>query len=234
MAAIYLIGTFLPYLTCIVFLLGIARRIDKWNKAKSVKMTLFPAPDTPREKWARILKEILVFRGLYEGNKPLWVGAWGFHVALALILLGHAQAVTDFPLLWRTLGVGDIEVDSISAFMGGTVGLLLIVVGGYLLLRRLSVVRVREISDVQDFLGLFLVLSVIISGDILRFGTRFDLKQSREYLSALLTLRAAPVPSHPLFLIHFFLGQILIMYIPFSKFLHIPGIFYSKSLLYQK
>jgi len=37
-------------------------------------MTLFPALDTPREKWAQILKEILVFRGLYEGNRPLWVG----------------------------------------------------------------------------------------------------------------------------------------------------------------
>jgi nitrate reductase gamma subunit len=73
-----------------------------------------------------------------------------------------------------------------------------------------------------------------VTGDILRFGTHFDLNQTREYFAGLVTFQSVAVPSNPYFLLHFFLGQVLIMWIPFSKFLHIPGVFYSKSLLYQR
>jgi nitrate reductase gamma subunit len=228
------IGIFLPYFTVVVFLLGIVYRIRKWNKAPAGKMTLFPAPATASEKWRQILKEVLIFRQLFDDNKPLWAGTWVFHAALALILIGHSRVVTDFPVLWRMLGMGNAEVDTMSNVIGGAAGLIILAMGIYLLFRRFSLPRVREISDMEDYVSLFLILAIIITGDILRFGTHFDLNQTREYFAGLVTFQVVTVPSNPYFLLHFFLGQILIMWIPFSKFLHIPGVFYCKSLIYQQ
>ncbi len=234
MISVNFIGIVLPYLTLIVFITGIAFRINKWNKAKAAKMTLFPASVTPGDKWKRIIKEVLIFEGLFQGNKPLWVGTWVFHAALALIILGHFRVFTDFPLIWNALGMDKGDVDTMSVVIGGGAGVIILGMGFYLLFRRFAVQRVREISDAEDYFAIFLILAIIITGDIMRFGSHFDLKESRDYFAALFTFEAARVPSNSYFLLHFLLGQLLIMYIPFSKFMHIPGIFYSKSLIYQE
>ena len=228
------VGDIMPYITLIVFLSGITYKILKWSKAAQGKMTLYPPPSTPGEKWRKITKEILIFQNLFEGNKPLWVGTWVFHASLALILIGHLRVVTDFPLLWQTLGMGKEDVDMLSHFLGGLAGLVILIMGIYLLLRRVTVQRVKEISDGEDFFILVLILGIIITGDVMRFVTHFDLTQSREYFAALFTFSRASVPNDPAFLLHFFLGQLLIIYIPFSKFLHIPGVFFSKSIIYQE
>jgi len=234
MSVAHFIGVFLPYLTVVVFLVGIVYRIRKWNKAAVGKMTLFPAPATASEKWKQILKEVLVFRQLFAGNTSLWAGTWVFHAALILILIGHSRVVTDFPWLWTALGMSNANVDSMSNIVVGAAGVVILAMGIYLLFRRLTMQRVREISDTDDYVSLCLILAIIITGDILRFGTHFDLNQTREYFAGLVTFQAVTVPSNPYFLLHFFLGQVLIMWIPFSKFLHIPGVFYSKSLIYQQ
>jgi nitrate reductase gamma subunit len=228
------VGEVLPYITLIVFLSGITHKILKWTKAAQGKMTLYPAASTPGEKWKRIVKEILIFENLFKGNKPLWAGTWVFHISLVLILIGHVRVVTDFPLLWQVLGMGKKDVDTLSTTLGGAAGLVILIMGIYLLFRRWAVQRVREISDKDDYFTLALILGIIITGDIMRFVTHFDLAQSREYFVALFTFKSVAVPGDPAFLLHFFLGQLLIIYIPFSKFLHIPGTFYSKSIIYQE
>jgi nitrate reductase gamma subunit len=121
-----------------------------------------------------------------------------------------------------------------SAIFGGGAGIIILVMGIYLLFRRLTITRVREMSDGEDYFTLLLILAIIITGDIMRFVTHFDLAQSRQYFAALFTFSRVTVPSDPAFLLHSFLGQVLIIYIPFSKFLHIPGVFYSKSIIYQE
>jgi len=234
MSVAHFIGVFLPYLTVVVFLVGIVYRIRKWNKAAVGKMTLFPAPATASEMWKQILKEVLVFRQLFDGNKSLWAGTWVFHAALILILIGHSRELTDYPWLGTALGMSNANVNSMSNIVGGAAGVVILAMGIYLLFRRLTMQRVREISDTDDYVSLCLILAIIITGDILRFGTHFDLNQTREYFAGLVTFQAVTVPSNPYFLLHFFLGQVLIMWIPFSKFLHIPGVFYSKSLIYQQ
>lgn len=230
----FFVGVVLPYVTIVVFIVGIVYRIRKWNKAAVGKMTLFPAPATSSEKWKRILKEVLIFKQLFDGNRSLWAGTWVFHAALALIIVGHSRVVTDFPLLWSALGMSNANVDSMSNIVGGGAGVVVLAMGIYLLVRRFTVQRVAEVSDIEDYVSLGLILAIIISGDILRFGPHFDLNLSREYFAGLLTFSGGPVPSSPYFLLHLFLGQVLIMWVPFSKFLHIPGLFYSKSLLYQQ
>ncbi len=229
-----LVGRIMPYITFIVFLWGIYFKIRQWNKAPQGKMTLYPASSTAGEKWKRIFKEILVFESLFKGNKVLWGGTWLFHATLALIIVGHSRVVTDFPLIWKALGMGTEDVNTFSHIVGGFAGVVILVMGIYLLFRRMSVQRVKEISDWEDYFMIGLILAIVVTGDIMRFVTHFDLAQSREYFTALVTFGRAAVPSDPAFLTHYFLGQLLVIYIPFSKFLHIPGVFYSKSILYQE
>ena len=115
--------------------------------------------------------------------------------------------------------------------IGGAAGLILLTTAIYILMRRFTMVRVREISGFEDFASIFLILAVVISGDLMRFSSHLDLARSREFISGLCGLRPTAIPRDPWFLLHFFLAQVLIMYIPFSKFLHIPGVFYCKSAL---
>lgn len=230
----FFVGQIMPFFTGIVFLMGITYKILKWTKTSQGKITLYPTSSSIREKWEKIIKEVLIFQSLFDGNKSLWLGTWVFHASLALIIIGHSRVITDFPLIWNAMGMGKNDVDTVSAVLGGGTGLIILIMGIYLLSRRLTVQRVKEVSDSEDYFTLILLLAIIITGDIMRFITHFDLNQSREYFAALFTLNKATMPTDPAFLLHFFFGQVLIIYIPFSKFLHIPGVFFSKSIIYQE
>jgi nitrate reductase gamma subunit len=129
----FFVGEIMPYFTIIVFLVGITYKIFKWTTASQAKMTLYPASSTPGEKWKRIIKEVLIFQSLFEDNKPLWLGTWIFHASLALIIIGHTRVLTDFPLLWQALGMGEEDVDMMSAVLGGGAGLIILFTGIYLL-----------------------------------------------------------------------------------------------------
>jgi nitrate reductase gamma subunit len=181
--------------------------------------------------WKTIIKEVLLFDSLFRTNRSLWGGTWVFHVSLLLILAGHARIVTDFPQIWNLLGIRISDVHSLEYLLGGGAGIMVLAMGIYLMARRLVVQRVSEISTREDYLVLCLLLAIILSGDALRFFTGFDATQSRAFFRALILFQSLPVPSHPLFLIHFFLAQLLLIVVPFTKFMHIPGIFLTKSML---
>lgn len=223
----------MPCITAAVFLAGIVSRIRNWNRAGAARIPLFPVPATSWGKWKRILVESLTFRQLWHGNRSLWIGTWFFHLFLFLVLIGHAMLITDFTLLWKNVGFENGRISWIGGGIGGAAGLVLLAAALYLLTRRFTSARVREISGIEDYVNITLILIVVISGDLMRFSSNFDPAPVREFFSGLLRLRITAIPPDPCFLLHLFFAQVLIMYIPFSKFLHIPGVFYSKSALYQ-
>ena len=228
-----LICLLMPCITAAVFLAGTVSRIRNWNRAGAARIPLFPTPPTPYRKWRRILVESLSFNQLSEGNRSLWIGTWVFHLFLLMVLIGHSRLITDFPLLRRNLGYENTIADRFGTTIGETAGLVLLASAIYILICRLTFVRVREISGVTDYATMALILAVVISGDLMRFSSHFDLARYREFFSGLYGLRPTAIPRDPWFLLHFFSAQVLIMCIPFSKLLHIPGVFYSKSALYQ-
>jgi nitrate reductase gamma subunit len=223
----------LPYLTILVFTLGLAWRIDHWRRAKAPAAPLFPLPPTPAATWRRLAAEICLLRGAQAGDPGLWIGAWPLHAALALLALGHLRAFVDFPGLWQALGLSPEAVDSLAAASGGLVGLVAMAACLFLLARRGLVRRVREITRVEDVLALVLLLAVIVSGNAMRFGPQVDLAPIRAYFAALAGLRPVPMPGVPGFATHFLLAQILFAWIPWSKYLHIPGLFWAKAGLYR-
>jgi nitrate reductase gamma subunit len=120
-----------------------------------------------------------------------------------------------------------------SSVAGGAAGVVLLATGLLLLIRRLTIPRVREISGVPDFLAPLLLIAIIFTGDLMRFGAHFDLEQTRLWAWSLVTFSPI-VPSNTLFLSHALLAMVLIMYMPFSKILHFGGIFFTQTLVKRR
>ena len=223
------VGGVLPYLITVVFLAGMIYRFASWFRTPQPgKMTLFPAPTAMA---GSVVAEALFFPSLFKGDRVLWVFSWVFHATLGLVVLGHVRVFTaliDRALM--ALGMGPEAIGAMSAGVGGAAGIVLLGTGGLLLVRRLALRRVRQISGAPDFFALLLLIGIIATGDLMRFGAHFDLAQTRVWAWSLLTF-APEIPEDGTFLIHALLAMLLIMYIPFSKILHFGGIFFTQALV---
>jgi nitrate reductase gamma subunit len=100
----------------------------------------------------------------------------------------------------------------------------------YLLARRLSNPAMRYISLAADYFPLFLILGIGITGFILRYFVRTDITAVKELAIGLVTFSpVVPAGISPLFYAHLFLVSVLFMYFPFSKLMHMPGVFLSPA-----
>lgn len=227
----YLVLGVLPYITLIIFVVGMGYRFYVWSKTPQPgAITLFPAPASGRAMFFNVIKESFLFPSLFKGDRFLWLVAWVFHLTLALIVIGHVRVFTDFPRLWAALG---INADAMSAVSGGIAGILITVCAVLLIGRRMAIGRVKEVTNPSDYLALLLIIAILVTGNLMRFAAHFDLAITREYFSALATysVTSAGLPQSGMYTIHFLLAQLLIMFIPFSKILHLGGIFFTQTLI---
>ena len=229
----FLVGGVFFYLTVLIFLGGMGYRFYQWFKTPQPgKMTVFPRGSGSTGK--EVLAEILFFPSLFKGDRVLWFFSWVFHITLYLVFLGHIRVFTS--LIDRVLvamGLSSEGVDWMSSTFGGVAGIVLLATGVLLLVRRSTVQRVREISGVPDFFALLLIIAIIATGDVMRFGEHFDLTTTRHWALSLLTFSPV-VPQNGVFLIHLLFAQLLIIYIPFSKILHFGGIFFTQALVKRR
>jgi nitrate reductase gamma subunit len=227
------VGVLLPYVTLIVFVVGIIYHISLWRKLPAPKMTLTPAPKPGFPRFVEFMKETLFFRSLFKGDKNLWFLSWIFHVMLAFIFIGHLRVFSWLPdKMLAGMGMTEEGITEMSRVTGGGAGIIILAMVAFLLLRRLFTGRVREISKTGDYIAIFLVLLVLITGDAMRFLTpHFNLAETREYFQGLFTFSAIALPANKWFVLHYFFAQLLIMYMPFSKLLHFGGIFFTEALI---
>ena len=226
----FVVGQVLPYVTLAILILGLVYRIRRWHKAAVANLALYPAASNKWELRRKILAEVLLFSTFRKEHQALWTQTWVFHVMLLAIIVGHSRLITDWPLR-VLLGMEQGTVDTMSAWVGGACGIVAMFAGLTLLVRRLSVRRVREISTSEDYAVIVLLLAVLITGNSMRFASHFDIAVAQAYFASLVTFGTIQVPQNSMFLLHLFLVQVLLIYLPFGKFLHIPGIFYSKALI---
>jgi len=226
----FLIGKVMPFITLAVFIVGLIFRLNRWQKAATGNIALFPSASSRGELFKKVTGEVVMFSSFRKESRALWWQTWTFHVSLVLILLGHTRLITDWTL--RVLfGLSAETVHSISAWGGGICGILAMVTCIMLISRRVSMQRVREISNGEDYFVLVLLLLILVTGNAMRFLTHFDITVVQAYFASLFSGGPILVLHDPMFLLHFFLVQLLIIYMPFGKLLHIPGIFYSRALL---
>jgi nitrate reductase gamma subunit len=228
----FIVGAILPYVVVPAFVAGMSYRFWTWFKSpQPAKMTLFPAGGST---FREVLVETLLFPSLFRGDRVLWFLAWFFHATLVLVFLGHIRVFTGFiDRMLQAFGMTPKGLDLMSGVVGGAAGILLLVIGLLLLLRRVALPRVREITGIPDILAILLVLVIIVTGDLLRFSASFDLEQTRVWAASLLAFSPV-IPTNEMFFFHLALSQVLILFIPFSKILHLGGFFFTQTLIKRR
>jgi nitrate reductase gamma subunit len=228
----FIVGAILPYVVVPAFVAGMSYRFWTWVKSpQPAKMTLFPAGGST---FREVLAETLLFPSLFRGDRVLWFLAWFFHATLALVFLGHIRVFTGaIDRILEAAGMTAKGLDLMSGLVGGAAGILLLAIGLLLLLRRIALPRVREITGIPDVLATLLVVAIIVTGDLLRFSAPFDLEQTRAWAVSLLAFSPV-IPKNEMFLLHLALSQVLILFIPFSKILHFGGIFFTQTLIKRR
>lgn len=224
----YFIAQVLPYITVTVFTLGVLWRLWRWAAARIVHdITLSPFPQTKGEVLGIYLREILLFRNLFKFDLPLWVGAWPMHMALFGVLGGHVVGIYFLGKQFVYLGASEELSKHLSELLGTVMGTILLVGLIYLLYRRAAIDRIRQISNPSDYLMLLLLIAIVSIGDFMRFFPAYGIEYEpvREWFYTLATFQPAAIPDNTFFIIHILLVQILIMIFPFSKLMHLFGMF---------
>lgn len=219
-----------------------------------IKHSGLDCPATKGQVFLRMALEILTFRSLFrntrmrlaEGSKLsykleifLWVGALAFHYAFLTVVIRHLRLFTDPVPLFVQI------VENVDSFFHFEMlynsfqfalpevylsGLVLALAVGYLFLRRIFVPHARFISLASDYFPLFLIFGIALSGILMRYVTKIEVTAAKELTMGLVTFHPTiPQGIAPIFYVHVFLVSVLLAYFPFSKLMHLGGVFLSPT-----
>jgi nitrate reductase gamma subunit len=186
----------------------------------------------------------------YEWEKWLWIAALAFHYSFLVVVLRHLRFFTEpIPAFVHWLEYLDSFLEmGIAPFPGFTVpgilisGFVLLAALTYLFLRRIYISQTRYISLPADYFPLFLIIGIATTGVIMRYMGAFmqfvfdvdwftvPVVNVKELAMGLITFHPViPQDIGTIFFIHLFLVCTLLAYFPFSKLMHMGGIFLSPT-----
>jgi nitrate reductase gamma subunit len=109
-------------------------------------------------------------------------------------------------------------------------GFVLLGAATFLVLRRILIPQVRYISLPADYFPLFLISGIALTGILMRYVFKLDIVGVKELTMGLVSFRPTiPEGIGVLFYIHLFLVSVLLGYFPFSKLVHMAGVFLSPT-----
>ncbi|RMG01606.1 MAG: hypothetical protein D6726_09190 [Nitrospirae bacterium] len=141
---------------------------------------------------------------LFRVNKPLWIGEWGFHISFILVVLGHLRFIVHYPPGWFYHLV----------CIGKYAGILLTFSLIYILFVRVSNRQKPNYLSPRNLLLILHIFSLGATGIILRFFIRTDIISVKEFVMGILSFHPVPLNSGGLFILHFLLFLILLLYLP--------------------
>lgn len=219
-----------------------------------IKPNKIDNPTTTLGVVIRMILEIVCFRSLfrntrigmkegvkiaYEWEIWLWVGALAFHYAFLVVIVRHLRFFLEpvpaciqflesldgfFRLEFLT---GFFQVGLPGIYMSG---LVLLAAVTFLLLRRVLSPRIKYISLASDYFPLFLIFAIALSGILMRYFIKVDIIAVKELAMGLVTFHPTiPEGIGVIFYVHLFFVSVLLAYFPFSKLMHMGGIFLSPT-----
>jgi [DsrC]-trisulfide reductase subunit M len=209
-----------------------------------IKQAKIENPSTTLGVVLRMALEVLAFRSLfrntkavmrdgklsYVSNKWLWGVALAFHYAFLVILLRHMRLFLE-PIPGFVLAI--TKVDGFIQFPVPEFYVTTLVFLGavtFLFARRVLTPQLRYISLLNDYFPLFLLLAIGLSGFWLRHVEKIDVSAAKEMVASLLALSPKPAQSlSAVFYAHLFFVSTLLAYFPFSKLMHMGGVFLSPT-----
>lgn len=232
---IYLI---LPYITITIFLLASIYKVILWFRIPmEIKWPLSPAPTRKIGAVTYILKELVTLEGHFKADSVYWLIVILFHISILSIIphiitfLSGSYLIID-PLFmslgaelylfvkWLTLWY------SIAGIIAATTILLI-------LLRRLLIREVRQISLLRDYLELIVLLLIIMLGTYMHMFNLVPSGEILKYFSSLALLNPIRPPQNLIFTLHYVLAQLYLIYFPFGKCFHIIGYLVNNWIVRQ-
>ncbi len=218
----YVITVPMVYLAVAWCLVGIVVKVARVAKAPAHPFTLkiFPDKDhpVPSAVWGA-----LSMPTVRRHNSTLWVFLILFHLGVAVLILAHLDLLPWFNIY---------PEDSPNMIGNGAVGVVVTAAILYFLLRRFAA-PLREVSVPADYLLLFLLFGVAMSGDIISWANSWSAngfvltKQDfGGYLNGLFHFSwadpAATIDGghYVVLVVHVFLANLFLMVLPFSKIMH--------------
>ena len=210
-----------------------------------IKDSRLESPYTTLDVIKRMALEVLLFRSLFRNTntelkegpklihwsaKWLWLAGLAFHWAFLIILIRHLRFFTE-PVPFAIYLINRLD----SLFEIGIPALCLtdvIIVAAitHLFLRRVLIPKIRYISLPADYFPLFLLFSIIGSGMLMRHIYKVDLIKVKELALSLVSFKpVVPEGIGSVFYIHLFFVCFLVAYFPFSKLMHMGGVFLSPT-----
>ena len=206
----------------------------------------------------RMFFEVFLFRSLFRNTKIdyrqgpvvryasakwLWLFGLLFHWSFFVVLFRHLRFFTE-PIPWLVIAVekldGFLEVglplpgpEGLSFHLPALLqsGVILLTFAALLLIRRIVVPKIRYISLASDYFPLLLIIAIAKTGIIMRYLTKVDVVAVKKLTMGLVTLHPV-IPTEPIgsiFYIHLFLVSCLFAYFPFSKLMHLGGVWLSPT-----
>lgn len=193
----------LVWISCIVFILGLIYQIFSFSSLLQKKeLAVYNPVPQKKEKPATFSDFMLKVKLSVVGVNPVMlIVTTVFHICLIIapiFLYAHNM------LIKNAIGV---SLFSFSDSFIDVLTIILMVCGAYFLWRRLFVARVRAITTFYDFVMLFLATAPFITG-FLAYHQIF----ANEYYRLIITL-------------HILTGELMLMAIPFTKFVHMVFFF---------
>jgi nitrate reductase gamma subunit len=211
-----------------------------WIKSASIDN-----PSTTSGVILRMILEVVFLRSLfrntkaelkdgdkisYEWEKWLWLFSLIFHWSFFTVLFRHLRFFTEpVPACVQLL-------EKLDGFL--QIGLPILMLSGvallaavtFLFLRRIWISQVRYISLGSDYFPLFLIFGIAFTGILMRYFTKVDIVGVKAIAMGLVTFKPHITEGiGSIFYIHLFFVCVLLAYFPFSKLMHLGGIFMSPS-----
>jgi nitrate reductase gamma subunit len=220
----YFVMVPMVYLAFAWFIVGSIIRIVGILRAPKMPHTLKIFPEK-ESRWPRLaaVMDALSMPTVRMHRPLLWFFLIVFHIGIAVLILAHLDLL---PRVRLTSG------DSPHMIGHGAVGAALTISVLYLLFRRFRT-PVREFSVPSDYLLLFLLFCIFLTGDVISWGNSWSpdgfviTKQDLGwYMSSLVRFtfedpRTVLSGSHyPLVALHVLLANLLLIILPFSKIMH--------------
>lgn len=203
------------------------------------------APSNTAGVVGRMLLEVLFFRSLFRNtradvrddvkivygpSKWLWAAGLAFHYSFLVIFLRHYRFFAEpVPAFVNGLQFVDglFQIGVPIIYM--TDAILLVSVA-YLFLRRVFIPQLSYASLVADYFPLFLILAVGTTGVLMRYFYKVDIIHVKEMMMGLVGFKpVVPEGIGFLFFAHLFFVSALFAYFPFSKLMHLGGVFLSPT-----
>jgi len=210
-----------------------------------IKQSKLDNPTTTLQTIGRMALEVLAFRSLFRNSKLelregpkvsyrleiwLWLAALAFHYSFLIIFIRHFRFFLEpVPALLHGIERADgfLQVGLPGLYL---TDLLFVVAVTYLFVRRIIIPQMKYISLPADYFPLFVLLGMGISGILMRYFIKVDITKVKELAINLMTFHPkVPEGIGVIFYIHLLLVCVLLAYFPFSKLMHLGGVFLSPT-----